>query len=430
MDNIVNALRSLNPWWAKQPFQKEKVIERDVQNEILNTIKLRHIKDILGVRRSGKTTLIYLIIDKLIQEGVSPKKIFFLSFDDINLSTMSFDEIDKAIVQIELEPEYLFLDEAQEKKWWEKWVKGIYDSRRFKQIFVSGSNVSLLSKDVGKLLTGRHITTVLFPFSFREFLISNGWKNFDKDYLLAEKNKILHYLSIYLKYGGFPETMEKDESSVNRILSNTYNDIISRDIATRYSIERGKIDLLAKYLFANITREYSYNNLAKNVGINIETVERYLEYLKESFLLFSLSVFSYKLKVQYKQNKKIYAIDTGLRNSISFRFAEDIGQLYENAVFLELKRRDKEIYYWKGKGEVDFLVREGLKVKELIQVCKDASGKKTKLREVSSLCSAAEEFKAKEAKVITEDYYGKEKINNVTIRFIPLWLWLLGYEDK
>jgi len=425
---IINALRSLNPWWAGKSIEKKNLVERSVQKDILEFLKLRQIKDILGVRRSGKTTLLYLIIDELIKKGVEPIKIFFLSFDEISLSTAHFDEIDKAISQISINPAYLFLDEAQEKKDWERWVKQLYDTKRFKHIFVSGSNASLLSKDVGKLLTGRHITTTVFPFSFKEFLIAHGWQNFNRNYLLSEKNKILHYLYIYLKQGGFPETVGKSDNEADRILSNTYNDIISRDIATRYSIEREKIDLLSGYLFTNITKEYSYNNLAKNVGINIETVEKYLGYLKESFLLFSLNIFSYKLKVQYKQNKKIYAIDTGLRNSISFRFSEDIGKLFENIVFIELKRRNRNVYYWKGKGEVDFLIREGLKVKEVINVCKDISDIKTKMREIKSLEAAAKYFKVKDAKIITEDYSGKEKHKSVRITFVPLWQWLLDIE--
>lgn len=424
MENIVNALRVLNPWWANKSFRREGIIERSVQKNILKSLKLRHIKDILGVRRCGKTTLLHLTIEHLLKQNISPSKIFFLSFDEINLSTASFDEIEKAIAQIEIAPEYLFLDEVQEKKQWERWVKQLYDLRKFRQIFVSGSNASLLSKDVGKLLSGRHITTALFPFSFREFLIANGWKDFSRDYLFLEKNKILHYLNLYLKWGGFPETLNADEIFKSIILSNTYNDIISRDIATRYSIEREKIDRLSKYLFTNIAKEYSYNNLAKNVGINIETVERYLEYLKESFLLFSIDFFSFKLKVQHKQNKKIYAIDTGLRNSISFRFSEDIGKLYENAVFIEMKRRNMNIYYWKGKGEVDFLVKEGFKIKELIQVCKEVSDK-SKTREITAISEAAKEFKLKKGKIITEDYYGKEKMYNIEIEFIPLWFWLL-----
>ncbi len=428
MESLINAIRSLNPWWANKPFQKEGIIERPVQKEILESLKLKQIKDVIGVRRSGKTTLLYLVIGELIQKKVQPQKIFFLSFDEINLSTASFDEIDRAIAQIEIEPEYLFLDEAQEKMNWERWVKQLYDSGKFKKIFVSGSSASLLSKDVGKLLSGRHITTVVYPFSFREFLKAYGWGNFSRNYLLSEKNKLLHYLDLYLKHGGFPETIAKNDINVNRILSNIYNDIISRDIATRYSIEREKIDLLAKYLFTNFTKEYSYNNLAKNIGINIETVERYLEYLKESFLLFSLDLFSYKLKVQYKQTKKIYAIDNGLRNSIAFRFSEDLGQLYENVVYLELKRREKEIYYWKRKEEVDFLVKEGLKVVELIQVCQSLSDKKIKAREIKGLLEASKEFKVREATIITEDYDNTEKINRMNVKFISLWRWLL--EDE
>jgi len=429
MDTIVNAMRSMNPWWANKLFQKEGLIERAIQKPVLESLKLRQIKDIIGVRRSGKTTLLQLVILDLIRQGVKPSKIFFLSFDEINLGTAGFEDIEKAIAQIEIEPEYLFLDEVQEKKHWEKWVKQIYDSKRFRQIFVSGSNAGLLSKDVGKLLSGRHITTVIFPFSFREFLVANGWTNFSRNYLLSEKNKLLHYLNLYLKQGGFPETIGKDEMSINRILSNAYNDIISRDISARYDIERAKIDLLSKYLFTNIAKEYSYNNLAINIGINIETAERYLGYLKDSFLMLSLSMFSYKLKVQYKQNKKIYAIDTGLRNSISFRYSEDMGKLYENVVCIELMRRNKDVYYWKGDGEVDFVLKEGLKIAELIQVCYDISNKKAKLREIKGLSKAANEFKAKKGKIITEDYHGKERIGNLEVEFVPLWLWLLG-EDS
>lgn len=425
MENLTNVLRTLNPWWANKSINKENLIERTIKEELLQSFELRQIKDLLGVRRSGKTTLLYLTIEYLLKKGVPPQKIFFLSFDEINISTADFADIEKAIYQIELNPEYLFLDEAQEKRDWQRWVKKLYDLRMFKHIFISGSNATLLSHDVGKLLTGRHITTVIFPFSFNEFLLANNWNNFDINYLLSEKNKILHYLSKYLKNGGFPETIGKEDGFANRILTNTYNDIISRDIATRYSIQREKIDLLVKYLFTNIAKEYSNNKLANAVGINVDTIEKYLEYLKETFLIYSLDIFSYKLKVQYKQNKKIYCVDNGLRNFVSFRFSEDIGKLYENAVFIELKRRKKEVYYWKGNGEVDFLVKEGLKVKELIQVCQDISDKKTRKREVDGLVESAKLFKIKKGMIITEDCSDEMETNGIKIKFIPLWRWLL-----
>lgn len=425
MSQIIDSLRTLNPHWAKKPIIGQHIVKRTVLEGVLDTLKLRQLKDILGIRRSGKTTLLYLIIDYLIQKGIEPSKIFFLSFDNINLNTSSFDEIEKAISEVCIEPEYLFLDEAQEKKGWERWVKQMYDLRKFKQIFVSGSNASLLSKDVGQLLTGRHTTTIMFPFSFKEYLYANGWDNFDENYLLSEKNKLLFYLNKYLKNGSFPETVNADDNLVVRVLSDIYNDIISRDIAARHRIEREKIDLLAKFLFSNITKEYSYNSLAKSIGINIETVEKYLSYLTESFLFSSLNMFSYKLKVQYKQNKKIYAIDTGLRNSIYFGFSRDLGKLYENAVFIELKRRNQEIYYWKGKGEVDFVVREGLKIKEIIQVCQDISDEKTKKREINSLIEAAKALKIKKGIIITDDTSKEDIVEDIKIKYIPLWKWLI-----
>ena len=226
MENLTNALRTLNPWWANKSIAQGNLIDRAIKEELLHSFELRQIKDLLGVRRSGKTTLLYLTIEYLLKKGVPPAKIFFLSFDEINISTAEVEKIEKAIYQIEPNPEYLFLDEVQEKIDWQRWVKKLYDLRLFKHIFVSGSNASLLSKDVGKLLTGRHITTINYPFSFKEFLLANSWNNFDRNYLLSEKNKILHYLNKYLKNGGFPETIGKEDEFANRILTNIYNDII------------------------------------------------------------------------------------------------------------------------------------------------------------------------------------------------------------
>lgn len=416
MEELIQALHALNPWWASD-FQRKNYAHRTVQTEIIKTLQFKHVKDVLGVRRCGKSTLLYLVIQHLLKQGVSPKKIFFLSFDRLMLNTASFANIEKAIALIELKPEYLFLDEIQEKTEWERWVKQLYDTGQFKQIFVSGSNASLLSKEIGTLLTGRHFTTILFPFSFREYLEAKQWNNFDT--LIAQKNTLLHHLKNYLTNGGFPETIFHDDAMM--LLPQVYNDIIARDISTRYNVERRKVDLLAKYCFTNIGKEYSYNKIAKTIGLNIETVETYLGYFAECFLFFSLDFFSYKLKTQYKQNKKIYAIDTGLRNTIAFRFSEDIGRIYENTVFLELKRRKKEIYYWKNnKQEVDFVIREGLRVAELIQVCKDLQE-----REITGLVEAAKEFKIKQGIIITEDVFKEEKRDELTIKYIPLWMWLL-----
>jgi predicted AAA+ superfamily ATPase len=167
--------------------------------------------------------------------------------------------------------------------------------------------------------------------------------------------------------------------------------------------------------------------VANGTNLSVETVEKYLEYLKESFILFTLNVFSYKTKVQFKQNKKIYSIDTGLRNAVSFKISEDIGRLAENIVFTELKRRDIEVYYWKNnKAEIDFVIKEGGKPRECIQVCWDITDAKTKKREIDSLVSGLDTFKLKKGIIITEDTSGEEIVKKKKIKYIPLWKWLLS----
>jgi len=422
--DLADALRKWNPWWGNG--RVEVGVERASKSELIKSMDTRHIKDIIGVRRSGKTTLMYQIIDHILGRKTEPTKIILVRFDDVTISTAGFDEIEKAIYQINTNPEYLFLDEVQERRGWEKWVKNLYDLNKFKQIFVTGSSASLLSRELGTLLTGRHISFQLFPFSFKEYLKANNWTNFSANFLKAEKLRLLHYLNLYIKNGGFPETLNKDETTAKTILSGIYNDIVSRDIMSRHPVELPKLNELVYYLITNAAREYSYRSVSRAVGINIETAQNYMKFAQDAFLIFSLDLFSFKLKIQFRQNKKIYCIDAGLGNAVAFKFLEEQGRIYENVVYLELKRRGKEVYYWKSvAGETDFVVKEGLKIIEAIQVCLDPSNEKTKKREIKGLVSACKEFKLKEGKVITEDFSGEENANGIKVRYIPLWLWLL-----
>ena len=427
-DMLEDGIRRWNPWWA----EKENInvlcgIRRDILPEILKIIKLPHIKDIIGVRRSGKTTILYQLIKSFLDEKIKPKDIVFLNFDDSEIDASSFEEILTSIGKINPEIKYLFIDEVQQKNGWERWIRTLYDTKKLKQIFVSGSSASLLSQDIGRVLTGRHITFSIFPFSFKEYLKFFEWKNFNIDFLKYNKNKLLHYQEDYIKNGGFPETIGKTDSERKIILTNIYNDVLSRDISSRFGASYDIIKNLSYHLLSNMSNEFSYRSAANSTGLSVETIEKYLDFLKESFMILTIDAFSYKTKVKFKQNKKIYCIDTGLRNAVSFKFSEDLGRTVENVVFIELKRRNKEVYYWKDKTgkEVDFIIKEGLKIKELIQVCWDVNNKKTKEREVKSLLEAMNEFKLKQGIVITEDYENEKKINGKTIIFIPLWKWLL-----
>jgi uncharacterized protein len=428
---LEESIRKWNPWWADtESIEKLSGVKRHITNDIKTTLELKQIKDIIGVRRSGKTTILYQIIKILKEKNINPKNIVFLNFDDTEINTASFDEIIKSIEKINPEVNYLFLDEIQQKKDWERWIRTIYDTNKFKQVFVSGSSASLLSKDIGRVLTGRHITFTLFPFSFKEYLGFLGWDDFSKDYLEYNKNKILHHLTTYITGGGFPETIGKDEYQRKIILTNIYNDILARDISARYNVSYDITRKISYHLLCNNSKEFSFRSISNAVDVSVETVQKYLEYLEESFILLTLNVFSYKTKVQFKQNKKSYCIDTGLRNAVSFIFTKDLGRLAENIIFLELLRRGKDVFFWKDKKnhEVDFVIKDGLKPNSLIQVCWDIKKEKTKKREIEGILSATDTFNIKEGIILTEDFEEITRYNKREIKYIPIWKWLLDID--
>ena len=234
-------------------------------------------------------------------------------------------------------------------------------------------------------------------------------------------------MTSYLEGGGFPELVGKNEFERKMILTNYYNDILARDIASRFNASYDIARKISYHLLSNNTQEFSYRSIANAVDVSVETVEKYLEFLKESFMILTLDVFSYKTKVSFKQNKKVYCIDTGLRNAVSFRFSEDIGHLAENLVFIELKRRGKEIFYWKdNKHEIDFVIKEGLQPSELIQVCWDITNEKTKKREIEGLLEAMDTFKLKQGLILTEDHSETKTFEKKKIYFVPIWKWLLS----
>ena len=232
----------------------------------------------------------------------------------------------------------------------------------------------------------------------------------------------------FIKFGSFPEvTLLDDEIIKTAVLKTYFQDIIYRDIVPRFEVRHtNKLESTAYNLITNVSNNFSYNKLGKNIGIHENTAKEFLSYFEKAFLIFSLSHFHYSIKRQIKSSKKSYCIDTGLRNVLAFKFSEDIGRLVENIVFVKLKQTGREIYYWKNRREVDFVIKEGLKVTEVLQVCWDLeTSEKAKLREVDGLLEALKEFKLKEGTVITKDIYQTEKLNGFKISYEPLWLWLL-----
>lgn len=402
-------------------------IRRDITQDIIKSLSTPHIKDIIGVRRCGKTTILYQVADHLISKGLQAKDIMFLNFDDPSINAASFPDLQKEIFKINPDTSHIFLDEIQQKPGWERWVRTLYDTKKFQRIFISGSSASLLSQDMGRVLTGRHITFGASPFSFREYLKKRGWEDFRSEFLAYNKDKLLHYQEAYLEAGGFPETVGIDDFGRKQVLTSLYNDILARDISSRYGASFEITDKICRFMLTNPGALYSGNSVAKATGAAVETAEKYIGYLKESLLIYDLPIFSFKLKMQFKQNKKTYPVDTGIRNAVCLRFSQDTGRLAETAVFLELKRRNAEVYYWKNLNghEVDFVVKEGQKIGGLIQVAWNVRDEGTRRREERALVCTMEELGVNEGMILTED---EEKIlekNEKVIKYMPTWKWLL-----
>jgi predicted AAA+ superfamily ATPase len=412
-------------------IERSDLIRREIQDRIESFLKYKEVVMITGTRRGGKSSLMKLICDDLIKKYKVPaSNILYLNFEDerfIEFNSGDFAKIYELYLQINkpIGRKYFFLDEIQNVPGWERWVNRLYENENIK-IFITGSNASLLRSEVSTALTGRNRVITNFPFSFREFLVYKSYRLEENDFYQTEKRAIIKgFFQEYLKLGGYPEIVKINDST---LLEQYFKDIIYRDILPRYSVKKIKeIRELCLFLASNLGSIHSYNKLLSLIGVkSINTVKNYLEILEEVFLFFQINLFDYSIKRQIYNPSKIYIIDTALGNSISFKFSENIGHIYENLVFLELKRRNKEIYYWKSKKgkEVDFLIKRGLDIEEAIQVSYNLNYKKTLDREIESLLLAKEEFKIKYLTIVTEDEDIEKEIGNVKIKIIPLWKWL------
>ncbi len=399
-------------------------VSRESLSQIEKYLKLSHSIIISGIRRSGKSTLLSQIRKKFYGKNA----VNYLNFEDerlINFELADFNELYELFIELFGEKKIFFFDEIQNVQNWEAFVRRMQD-RKYK-FFITGSNASLLSKELGTKLTGRSVTVELFPFSFKEFLSFNGYKFVRNNLLLTqERGKIKKYFNEYIKKGSMPEYLKYKDTIV---LKKVYEDILYRDIVARYEIKEIKtLRELSLYLLSNVGNLFSYNKLKSFFKLgSMNTIKSYIGYLEDAFLFFTVKGFSYSLKKQMVSPQKIYCIDNGLINTIAFRFSKDKGKFLENLVFGELKRRGKEVYYYKTKNnlEVDFLIKEGLKIDTLIQVTQTLSGDKVRERKIKALVLAMDELKLKKGLILTEDEEEEIKVKNKTITVIPVYKWLL-----
>jgi hypothetical protein len=362
---------------------------------------------------------------------IKDSKFAYVNFDDDRLLDVDLDQLLVSIYEVYGKDfVFMLLDEIQNLSGWELFVNRL--RRMGLNVFITGSNSKLLSKELATHLTGRHMTIELFPFSFREYLKSAG---FAEDAGTTRGiGTLKRELGNYLEIGGFPEIVTGKENP--RIyLRELYKKIVERDIINRYEISYKKtFRKLAMSIISNPARDISYNRLKNQFGLGSDhTIKNYLSYLEEAYIIFLISKFSRRPVEIEKSSKKVYVIDTGMIKNISLNFAEDYGRVYENAVAIELFRQKSfdsllEVYYWKNQQqkEVDFVVRRGLKIEQLIQVCYRMSDQKIREREISSLAEAGRELNCSSLLVITEDEDSEEAAGESTIKYVPLWKWLLN----
>lgn len=415
-----------------------KAVIAEFQTSPLPEIKERELKlplesnliiSVTGGRRAGKTFLLYSTIRRIIEEGKASKdEILYVDFEHARLRGVKANELDEMLIAFQeltgKNPKYLFLDEIQKVKDYGGWFRKNLQSR----IFISGSSSELTPKKIAEELRGRSVNFEVFPLSFSEYLNFLGVKVNPKIALYSEeKGKILSLLRDYLEYGAYPAiVLEKDREMKKRILRSYFDSVIVRDLGGGSLAE-----LLATYLISNYSSLFSYNNAynyLKSLGYQIGK-EKLLELMaraKDSYFAFEVEIFR-KSERQRKMNpKKLYIIDTGYPTALGYEFL--ISKAMENVVFLQLRRKQKEIFYWKEYGksqgaEVDFVIAKNFEPKELIQVT--FAEDKVHEREIKALKKAEKELSPEKLTVITWNYYGKVE----NIEAIPLWLWLLETEE-
>jgi uncharacterized protein len=405
-------------------------IMRDSLYDARAILNQKEIHIISGVRRCGKSTLMRLLMGKLIEEGTKNQNILYLNFEDdrfAEFTTTDFQPLYEAFLEVESPSgrKYFFLDEIQNLPGWHRWVNRLYEFEDIK-LFITGSNSSILGGEAATALTGRNRIMELYPFSFREFLTANDSRVTDRDFLIAEKRAgIARLFNNYLVSGGFPEVVKSQDTS---LLQEYFRDIIFRDVVTRYSVRNiREIRELALFLASNLSCISSYKKLRDVISVNsMTTVKNYIGYFEDVYLFFAAGLFDYSLKRQMYNPSKIYCIDHALSSSIAFKFSEDLGRTIENIVFVELKRRGLDVYYWKDrKGrECDFLMKKGRSITEAVQVSSNISAKETRDREITGAVAAAEEFGLKEVKILTTEDTGNETVKGIKIHYIPIWQWL------
>jgi len=421
-------------YWNLWKGERETGIERvKYVKELLRQKDIKEVSIVSGIRRSGKSTILLQVLKKAIEQGLPGENTLYVNFEEPAFAPHLKLEFLSEILDAYLEkfnPEgkiLIVLDEVQYINGWEKFVRGLYDRGEKIKFYVTGSSSKLLSKEYGAALTGRIYTNEIFPLSFKEFLV---FKN--KEKLLAFTGgrgtpALRNQFMEYLKYGGFPRVvLSAKVQDKLQLLKDYYSSIIEKDIVQRYEVrDVKKIKEYYINLATNIATSFSGYRAEKTLDISQPTANKFFAYAEEVFLIQGINLFDYSYLKQKANPEKIYVIDAGVYRAISFRFSENRGRIFENLVFLEYRRNGEDIFYWKGKNEVDFLLRKGTKIEKAVNVCWELDDSNRE-REIAGLQEAMKKFKLKKTQIITMGYSEEIKVKGGKIQVSNFFEEFLG----
>lgn len=399
---------------------QEQYVQRERETSLLPLMNNKEIIVLTGVRRCGKSVLLQHIRQQ------SKEFNYYFNFEDERLVTFTvehFQILHEVLIELFGLQNTFFFDEIQNIPGWELFVRRLYNNGA--KIYITGSNASLFSEELGTRLTGRYISVQVYPYSFYEFV------QYKASNLLTVKNlstrhigQLKQLFNEYATIGGIPEYVNFENPDY---LHSLYQSIIYRDIIARYKLPNDKTILeLVFYLASNCSKETTYSSLRKLLSIgSASTVADYCHYLENSFLCFFVNRMSASVKAQLQSPKKVYFIDHRLAKLIGFRLSEDRGRMLENLVFIELKRQGYDIYYHREKKECDFVLRKNGTVNTAIQVCQSLENAETRKCEFEGLIEALELYSLTEGLILTESNEETVMLDNHKISIMPIWKWLL-----
>ncbi len=415
--------KSIDVWHALYERNLKKLKPRDFSFRMYKKQNLALA--FTGVRRCGKT-FAAIQVAKLSEA----KRVLYFNFEDplfYALGTvLDLDEL----ISVYSEyyggpPELVIFDELQNVEGWERWARKAIDLGLF-QLVITGSSAKMLSSEISTSLSGRCLEKKVWPLGFSDFL---KFKNI----VCQTQNEYLGIFREYQEWGGFPEVaLSEDVQFKADLLGQYLSDIVLRDVVNRYEIRNKKtLDQITNYYFTNLSSLYSYTALKNALQTNAETAQTYTGYLSDAFLVFEINRYHYKLKVQMRDPKKLYVIDTGLRNVNVRLHQEDYGRQVENIVFLQLAREGCEVSYFKEVQETDFLITHHGKPLSAIQVCdSNMENPTTYQREVNGLLACLKKTKLKKGFILTRSREEKLKVDSCEVELMPVYQWLLTSSNQ